>query len=596
MMKLDFEKKKEGQLNNLKHEVMNGNNTGFYVSDIEAGLGKTLTVEKALIELYAEKPNMKTLLVKKFSDVPNYKGCRDWQDCVEIDGNTSSGRINIESQLRFKKKIAISIDSSNYENNRKDIKNYPVVIITHEMYMQLWKSPSKMKKFTEGRQNLIIDEEVDVVKELKYDTNRISFFKMILPEQLVSLYDESIAEIKALLSESKEKTFVNLKLDSKIDGNLSRLKKIINKEVTKQHIDSIKDEIFREFKKVITKTCYIEEIEVIREFYKNTAILDSDKLYTFDGRLQYWFLENNIMLDANAGFHYGYELSDKFKVHRHTRIVDHSRWNVNICDVNTTKNGKKKYTNFHDIITKHIEENEKKGDEILIIGNKDDCDKIHAENIDKAYFGNIIGKNNWREFNKLYVVHTPNIPFHTYILKFLYYSGKRFNGRNKHNMITKEGVFTFENKELDKVRKKYVAGELYQAIKRIDREVNKEDVQIYIFNNDKEVISKVLKQIKNVNVNNFSVDVKIIKKERKQYDSLNRQKDSFQLKFIELLKNLKTGTYSKKWCREQIGYKNKNNFAKHVLDNDIVVEFLRNNSQIIIGRTYIEVEVNGGGG
>lgn len=137
------------QLIPLRNQIMNNGifpklEKIFNVFMCEAAIGKTYTIIETLKELSAttSKP-VKTLIVTKF---------------------INEGKAIADDLNKLKSNMAIDKNSENKEENEKDLKNYEVLIITHAMYKILCEYPSKRRYYIEGRTNLIIDEELNMVE------------------------------------------------------------------------------------------------------------------------------------------------------------------------------------------------------------------------------------------------------------------------------------------------------------------------------------------------------------------------------------------------------------------------------------------------
>jgi hypothetical protein len=173
----------------------------------------------------------------------------------------------------------------------------------------------------------------------------------------------------------------------------------------------------------------------------------------------------------------------------------------------------------------------------------------------------------------VYLIHNPNTPFYVYVLKYLYYSEKKLDNRTSWDLINANYIMQFKNEELDKIRTSYLSGELYQAIKRIDRDM-KNNSQIYIINNDNEVIDIVCRQFKNININNFELDIKIEKQEQTEDKPLTNPQ-----RFILYLDKWKSGDKKKKVdCMKDMGITNKSYFYNKILKQTQVLQYIINNN------------------
>jgi hypothetical protein len=72
--------KKQGQLDYINSQIVNGNNSKIKVINTEAGLGKSLQSEQSMIKAWFEQ-GRKSLYVTKFKDT---KECENLFDSYEI--------------------------------------------------------------------------------------------------------------------------------------------------------------------------------------------------------------------------------------------------------------------------------------------------------------------------------------------------------------------------------------------------------------------------------------------------------------------------------------------------------------------------------
>ncbi|KAF1085685.1 hypothetical protein SPSYN_01829 [Sporotomaculum syntrophicum] len=562
---MEFTEKKQKQLEYLQDAIINGQNKDkFLVIDTEAGLGKSLETEKTLALLYMQNPKIKSIFVQKFKNT---------------DKNFSHKRINKLAG----KEIAIAIDASNYKEHKKKLKNFNVLIITHEKYKVLSKDKKQRKIFSEDRSILIIDEMIDMLEVYLYNKLRFAWFEDCLPRELRPIYNECINELENFLVTNKGKSFFNSK--NKDTGKMIKeFKKLIQVNITPEYAKTYRNEI-SENKTPMKKSDFLNEVHILEQFYKHTSVVDNQNAYTYDSDIQYWMLNNNIILDANGGFQYLYKISDIFEVRRQAKIVDHRNWTLHIADINTTKSKKLKAINFYDQIRKHIEGILKPEDKLFICGSKDDEQyiKIEHKNISINHFLNVIGKNDWKDFNKAYLIHTPNIPFHVFVLRYLYYSKKKMDNRSNWNLVKNGRVMIFKNKDFNKVRIAYLVSELYQTVKRINRN-NEYKADVYILNNDSIVIEMLKKQMKNVKSREFDLDIEY-KKAPKQNPV---EKENYVDKFIQTLKIIPFGKYKKKYLREKIGCENKSYYSNKVLNHMSVKKYMKDNNILSIGQSIIK--------
>jgi hypothetical protein len=301
-------------------------------------------------------------------------------------------------------------------------------------------------------------------------------------------------------------------------------------------------------------------------------------------------LKNNLILDATASINYIYKAGIQFLVQKQEKVINHSNWTMYIINQNTNKTNKSKAENLYNVINQEIDNIVLFGnlDKTLVVGDKEEQKYIHTSNyIDYAWFGNITGKNNWKDFSKVFIIHNPQYPFHTYIAKYMLYAGEKALLKENLGIIRDGKVVRFASGKLETLRQTTIASEIYQAIKRINR-LNNQNSEIYFMNNDVEIINIVISQFQNIKVKEYNLEEKIIYKESKM-DAYNkkRKENSYANAFIELLSTLEKGAYKKGWLREQINYKNNNTFARDVLNKLEVAEYMSANNIIVKGQNVI---------
>jgi len=569
----EFELRKNEQLQVLNESIVLGRNLKFKVFDHEAGLGKSMQAEMSMADAWY-KEGRKTLYVTLYKDT--------------VPETSAHGRINKHAGSE----IAVAIDSQNKNEIDKYVE-YPILIITHERYKLLCKDNSVWNKYTRGRSNLIIDEMPNMLEINEYSLERIEQFANMLPRVAVQpQYNKCVKKLEEYLKDSRGKSFFNC--NDNLDKDFLLLKQLIDANIDNSYASqkylkfskyNSESSECEEAKIQMNRYMFLEEVEVLKSFYKNTACVDGKKAWAFDYRLRYKRLENNIMLDANARFSILYKLDEElFKLQTQSKIVDHSNWQLNIMKVNTNANAKKQYIDFYDKVNNLILKQGKEN--FLVIGSKKDEKYFKDVTID--HFGNIIGRNDWREYDKIAIIHNFQTPFHVYALKYLYYSGKKLDNRSTWNTVRKREIksVVMKNHDLEKVRISDLVSHIYQAIKRINRDNNKMAF-VYLFNGDVGVTDILKRQFKNLgDVRCCDLDIAKIKKEEegKKADDVY----IFSRKFLNLLIDISCGThkgseirpntYTKSWCMDKIGYKGNTHFSRDVLRRADVHSFLLENN------------------
>lgn len=529
----------------LKQQIVNGSNKHqFLALNHEAGFGKTLYAEQALIE--AVLAGKKSIFCRKFIE-----------NC-----NQSVERINKDYGMD----IAIAIDSENVAKNKHRIHEYPIVVISHERYVRLSLDKKEREIFTYSRDILVIDEEVDIVKPIVISPKSISDFsgKLMKYRRTRKLYEECIKEIYEFLCTNKKRIFY--KPCNNKNEELRQLRGFIDSNIDAnyaEHLDMTKDDFYR-------------EIDMLEIALNNLSVVENSILYTYNNGVKYWMLENNILLDACADFNYLYKISSKFNIASQEKVVDHSRCTINIAKYNSCRTKKEKTKDFYGIINEDIIARLQGDDKMLVLGSKDERDKVvRNAQVSYAWFQNIVGKNDWRDFNKCYIILNPQIPFAIYILKYMFYSGFSFNVGDKWSTGNIDNVHRFRNKEFEKVRQTVITAELYQAIKRINRNNNK-SAEVYVINNDQQILDKLIEQFNNIKVKEYFLNLEDKVNEKKVANAKEQADEDkyYYTAFITLISKLNKGVYQKKWVREQIGFSNPKNFSKEILNKEVVMKYM----------------------
>jgi hypothetical protein len=570
-------KKLEKQKQYLETEIYYGENDGFFkVINIECGTGKSRTTE----EIFA-------------------KDCEDnyfnylYVVLRNDDAIKSRDRIN---ELAGKNiAIAINTDTYTYAEFNKikaTLKDYKVIIISHEKYKVLAIDTANRKYFTDNRDTLVVDEFLDMSKghELVLTKAYLQGLETLLQfRSLRELFAECTKEIEEyLLMDKPNQTFFNTKTNEKtINDKLNTLVKLIKA--------NIKAEMLKE--SGYTKNEFIKAIKSIKQFYIQTCVVENEVIYCTDRRYEYWLLNNNIILDASAKLNMAYTLSKDFYLQKQGNVLDHKDWTFYIINTNTCKSAKERAIDFYGTINKMIEKNGI--DDTAVIGNKNDETQINATY--ENHFMNITGSNQYKDLSNIIISHNPNLPFRQYILEYLYYSKKKFDNRNKWTGVKKGSgdnqVFRFKEQKFEEYRQCKNAIEIYQAIKRINRNMDKQS-KVFILNNDTEVIDKVLKMFKGeITVKYMDNIITFEKKEREGLTKHNQEQkeNSYAMKFIRLCDEIiklkhtdmqtikksrkhedivQYGVYSKDQLREYLNIKDKSNFTNKVLVNADVIDYL----------------------
>lgn len=442
---------------------------------------------------------------------------------------------------------------------------YGVLVITHAMYILISEGKKQTYKDVDYRDllrsnfhTLIVDEQIDNVKNSFFEFNLKKYEdikKVLEVDSTMQSYFTDICKPFETLIKQRQKAFKTGKLESKYLNQLhyiqqeefefdcdelgNKLKALEGFNLDEQYVKDLKtNEISHVDNCKIKK--FIEGVELLyTEIEERNVLINNNSLYTYDSSFQFFKLQNNIWLDASAKFHILYKLGENFHVQDTERVIDHSHSNLYIYWENTSTSHKnKELTKFRDEKTKFIKENTPEGSKVLIVTNKAECralkqdfideemiKKFESENLELTNFEDMRGKNNWGDFNYIYILQTPRMPFAYYVFLYEYWSGEKLNDEEVYCCNRHKKEYGFKNEELNTLMEMEITSVLYQTIKRIQRNSCPKG-QFYMFVNITNVNNTVVKQLKNI---------KLAEKNKKQF-----KRDVF----IGLIEEIRIGNYS----------------------------------------------------
>jgi hypothetical protein len=590
----------EMQKAELKHEIIHGNNKdSFKVFDIEAGCRKTRTAEEALAEMVTTTD--KNAIFVRLND----------EDCRESARNINrvSGR-----QVAFAyNNEDVAVSQRSYIQKR--FPDYRILIITHQKYRALAQDNSQRKKFINKRAILVIDEFISNIKKISLSSADINTYKKLFE------YDHIIYELFLKSTCHLEDTLRRNSIGrnyAKVDDyapvkNFAELRKLIKANMTadflKHHIEKIvlgghEDINVSLLTEITTVNKLCDKIECIEEFYKHICIIDNGTFYTTDRRISNWFLDNNIVLDASGELQIAYDLNKHlFDLKHCEKVLDHSGWNLINIKVNTTTAAKEKMLSFYNVVNNQIK---KYKDDILVIGSRNELPLINVLGHNKSYFGNVTGSNKWADRSHVAIIQTHNLNDIDYILTYLYYSNDFINDSVKlssHNSGRRQyRQFAFDDDRFERVRCYWIASETYQAVKRVNRNMNK-NTDVLVFMNNDNVIKLLKEQLTGCNYNVIELndeDFSFINNKQDEYVN-DLKNSSYANRFIDLMIYLQSNTHpeltvddknriAKKEIREYLGITTSGNFSNKVLNKTNVISFCKVRGISIDGK-YITFDI-----
>ena len=190
-------------------------------------------------------------------------------------------------------------------------------------------------------------------------------------------------------------------------------------------------------------------------------------------------------MDANGELQAAYSLNPElYHLKECEPVLSHKNWTIVNVPINTTAAGKENLTQYYDFIKRRLSSYNQ---DILVICQKKEEIMLSDYFENTAYFGNITGSNQWVDIKNVAIVHTPNLNDFEYILTYLFYSKKHIE-RNITASARRRGCqmstqYKFDDSRFEEIRTKWITTEVYQAVKRVNRNMEHHTDCIIFINN-----------------------------------------------------------------------------------------------------------------
>ncbi|MCI3922505.1 hypothetical protein MO973_19930 [Paenibacillus sp. TRM 82003] len=544
----------------------------YIIFDFEAGLGKSQKTTQILDDYMSDfgGNDRNFLVVKRFNE-----------DIVAMEKKLEHHNSHFTTTV-----LGITKDnwSKEWMMKASELKDIKVLIISHQRYKNLCLDDETREFFTDNRHTLIIDEKINFPI---YTFSKTSYDKVrsYLPPHTQDDFDDVCNKLRFSLVDLDQRKNECARVElSLTKDKIDNLREIIDAnwtQISEKHRNSVND--------------FIDGLYL---WYSTKCVYNAGNISTFNRKHQLWGLSNNIILDASAGMDGVYRLHSDYRIFGQGGMIDHSSSQFTIVNYNSSKSRlNADETDIYPEIAAKIKETHKDGDKVLIVCHKDNANKIrlhffnagltsigygddyNGEDIAINWFGNLIGKNHYDKFNVCWIVGTPNLPYEQYLIHYMQYSRADSLGRKGLKIFNGR----FANETFLNVQNGYLAAEIYQSIKRIQRNVQPTG-RFFIVNNDAEIIGKVLKKIKGSDVNRKSLTFDFVSKkeeERKKNKEAKKvlKKDNADL-FLEHVAKLSKGKHSKKQIRDDLGLDSphfnrifQNDKVRNLINKRFVVEY-----------------------
>ncbi|HAF0292489.1 TPA: hypothetical protein G9C53_004879 [Salmonella enterica subsp. enterica serovar Typhimurium var. 5-] len=514
----------------------------FVVFDYEAGLGKSQNTFRFIGEMVKEM-SYKVLFVQKF--------VRD----DELKNTVSLINEHAGREVAF----GFTGEESKKERHRQHATDTQVLCVSHSMYIQFCKGAHQ--ELWKKRDILIIDEYPDLLERVTLSEADIGSLWMINYKYRSDVLENLASGLRKKFSQC------TIQRENKKGNQMAFV------DFNDPEFQSFENAILELLKMVTDKRDEALLLKVL-QILQTGCLFYEKTFHTFDNQIK--LLKNNILLDAN-GFDYRYTLSKKFIVKSQPKFFKYNHSTFLHYEVNTSKKGLSRQINLPEKALDVIASLGKA--KTLFVTDKESRPNLEAtiaeylgsigweeaeikemlnETIRIDYFGNIIGVNTYKDFDNVVVLKTPNYDYLTYALMYFYFQS--MNG----NPI--EDIDVFRNDIVEKIRNTAIAGEIYQAVKRVNRD-NTRSSNIYVFTSNQDAVDIVLTQLPGIQYKKEKLTVNN-KKEQSTKNTTVFQKQVKEAKQIILdAKSRGITALRKQEIRELIGisYESRGNFTR-ILD------------------------------
>lgn len=525
----------------------------FAVVGIEAGLGKSTETDNII----AEYLNVNGLWGRKFLLVKKFK-----EEVARSVERINSQCTNLPA--------AVGITYENWAEHSENLDQllvWPVIVITHSRYMRLCQDAKVWQFFQQGRHTLIIDEQLEVPVR-SFSVNVEETLHEYLPSH----------------------TFwpIYYQIYQQLYTEVARVKQIRKNNCLIEAVPQVDIEVVQEFQEAVSvngphfasseaRNKVFVFIDFLKAIEDGICLYNNQRLTVLSGTTKRLSLSNNIILDANASIDRRYKYAKDMTVVEMPRIIDHSNTTFHAIEFNTSRSNIQKHEEYYPVVSKLIKESKGPGDKTLIIGHERHEDTLlsclkdvgfkaigqgksyNGEDIAVAHFGEILGRNYWRDFTQIWVIASPILPMEIYPLHWSYFAQEPLRDKNlaMHGIPNK---YYFMDEVLEDIRLGCIVSDIYQAVKRINRDGTKK-AEMFVINGELNVIDEVKAQLKNVKTG----ETIVLPVEDKKDRTAPKRKTKVD-ELVELLHSLESGTYKKSELYKQLGWNSTSQASRYWRD------------------------------
>lgn len=401
---------KTAAINWLRHLLTEGESGSnhFTVFGLEAGVGKSIKTDEIIAEHIATGGRRHFLVVKKFVSAVN-------ESVNRINGNNA--------QI-----VAAGITADNWTEHKKSLSmlpHTPVLIVTHKRYLNLAQDAELRTYFERNRHTLVIDECIEPptykFSEFEHSTIISYLRNRELRKSLDNLCEPFLDEL-AIPTTNTVRT--------------------CSLQVDPAQLSDFRDRVHANWNMVLKPAEILKYLDTLEILSKCICYHNSNSITGIESGLKLWTLQNNVILDANAGIDKRYDCSPNMIVNVQPKIHTFEKSIIRVAPLNSSKNGKKLLEDYHDKIALAVKKWKSEKDKTLIVCHQNEQealveslrthgfnnigidDNCNGEDIAVAHLYDILGKNHWRDFTQVWVIASPIEPMELYPLKRDFFTGK----------------------------------------------------------------------------------------------------------------------------------------------------------------------------
>lgn len=342
------------QQNHFRDLILHGNNSScFIVEDFEASWGKSTFALNTLPQYKEKNPCKRVLWIVERID----QCTKNVEDITKLFNNNE----NIAGAI---------VGGMSSQTREEYLNNYDIIFITSERYRRLSRlyNTEERKLYTENRHLLIIDEKLEMYKEITFSLTKDALLQNEIDklggDKAVQLYNQIVEKLLVVLKSSSKQGIIKTRFMCSFKQDVSYIDCLIQEFENLMYSKVENKSIFYQDYEDNNYQTILEKVEDLREFYVGQSIMYYDKkaneivMSVPNYSMKMWTLENNLILDATASIDKSYSYNTNlFKVAYEDKIFNHYRWMLEWADVNSTTHGRNNvYINYTDTFNSLVEE------------------------------------------------------------------------------------------------------------------------------------------------------------------------------------------------------------------------------------------------